>query len=109
MTGGIVVNLGKTGVNFGAGMTGGVAFIYDPEHEFIDNLNQELVVASRIDMDESDEERHFIKKILREYIEETGSIKAKEILDSFRHNIGNFWIVKPKDMKRVPLNPQEGD
>ena len=109
MTGGIVVNLGKTGVNFGAGMTGGVAFIYDPEHEFIDNLNQELVVASRIDMDESDEERHFIKKILKEYIEETGSIKAKEILDSFRHNIGNFWIVKPKDMKRVPLNPQEGD
>ncbi len=109
MTGGIVVNLGRTGVNFGAGMTGGVAFIYDTEHEFIDNLNQELVVASRIDMDESDEERHFIKKILREYIEETGSIKAKEILDNFRHNIRHFWIVKPKDMKRVPLNPQEGD
>ena len=109
MTGGIVVNLGKTGVNFGAGMTGGVAFIYDEEHNFIDNLNQELVVASRIDMDESDEERHFIKRILREYIEETGSEKATKILENFRHNIRNFWIIKPKDMKRVPLNPQEGD
>ena len=109
MTGGIVVNLGSTGVNFGAGMTGGIAFIYDKDHNFIDNLNQELVVASRIDMDESDEERHFIKKILKEYIEETSSKKAKYILSNFRHEIRNFWIVKPKDMKRVPLNPQEGD
>ena len=109
MTGGIVVNLGKTGVNFGAGMTGGVAFIYDKEHTFIDNLNQELVVAQRIDMDESDEERYFIKKILKEYIEETSSKKAEYILANFRHEISNFWIVKPKDMKRVPLNPDEGD
>ncbi|HHD83949.1 MAG TPA: glutamate synthase large subunit, partial [Campylobacteraceae bacterium] len=109
MTGGVVVILGKTGVNFGAGMTGGVAFIYDEEREFFDNLNQELVNATRIDTDESDEERHYIKKLLREYINETASKKAEYILDNFRHTLRDFWIVRPKDMRKTPLNPDEGD
>ncbi len=109
MTGGVVVILGKTGVNFGAGMTGGVAFVYDKDHEFIDNLNQELVIATRIDTDASDEERHFIKKILNEYYEESGSVKAKCILDNFRHTLRDFWMVRPKDLAKVPLNPEEGD
>ncbi len=109
MTGGVAVILGQTGVNFGAGMTGGVAFIYDKEHTFIDNLNQELVIATRIDTDEFDEERHFIKKLLRDYIDETHSKKAKYIIDNFRHTLRDFWIVRPKDMKKVPLNPEEGD
>ncbi len=109
MTGGVVVILGKTGVNFGAGMTGGVAFVYDKDHEFIDNLNQELVIATRIDTDSSDEERHFIKKILTEYIEESGSIKAKYIMENFRHTLRDFWMVRPKDLAKVPLNPEEGD
>ncbi len=109
MTGGAVVILGKTGINFGAGMTGGVAFIYDREHEFIDNLNQELVAAMRIDTDESDEEKHYIKKLLRNYIDETSSEKAKYILENFRHTVRDFWIVRPKDMRKMPLNPEEGD
>ncbi len=109
MTGGVVVILGKTGVNFGAGMTGGVAFIYDEDREFFDNLNQELVNATRIDTDESDEERHFIKKLLRTYINETSSKKAQYILDNFRHTLRDFWIVRPKDMRKMPLNPDEGD
>ncbi len=109
MTGGAVVILGKTGINFGAGMTGGVAFIYDKEHEFIDNLNQELVAAMRIDTDESDEEKHYIKKLLRNYIDETSSEKAKYILENFRHTVRDFWIVRPKDMRKMPLNPEEGD
>jgi len=109
MTGGVVVVLGKTGVNFGAGMTGGVAFIYDEDREFFDNLNQELVNATRIDTDESDEERHFIKKLLRSYINETSSKKAQYILDNFRHTLRDFWIVRPKDMRKTPLNPDEGD
>lgn len=109
MTGGVVVILGQTGVNFGAGMTGGVAFIYDEEHEFFDKLNQELVNATRIDTDESDEERHYIKKLLRQYINETSSKKAQYILDNFRHTLRDFWIVRPKDMRKTPLNPDEGD
>jgi glutamate synthase (NADPH/NADH) large chain len=109
MTGGVVIILGKTGNNFGAGMTGGVAFVHDTDHSFIDQLNQGLVYATRIDTDERDEERHFIKKKLREYINETGSEKAQYILDNFRHAIRHFWMVIPKDMTKVPLNPEEGD
>jgi len=109
MTGGVVVILGKTGVNFGAGMTGGVAFVYDEEREFIDNLNQELVRATRIDTDESDEERHFIKKLLKNYVDETSSEKALHILENFRHTLRDFWIVRPKDLAKAPLNPEEGD
>ncbi len=109
MTGGIVIILGKTGINFGAGMTGGVAFVSDTDHSFIDKLNQELVYATRIDTDNRDEERHFIKKQLRDYINETGSEKAQCILDNFRHAIRDFWMIIPKDMTKVPLNPEEGD
>ncbi len=109
MTGGVVAILGSTGINFGAGMTGGVAFIYDKEHDFIDKLNQELVVAVRIDTDESDEERHFIKKLLTKYVNETSSKKAQYILDNFRHTLRDFWMVRPKNMTKMPLNPDEGD
>jgi len=109
MTGGVVGILGNTGVNFGAGMTGGIAFIYDTKHVFIDKLNQELVVAQRIDTDEMDEARHFLKRLLRSHINETKSVKAKYILENFRHSVRDFWIVRPKDMTRTPLNPDEGD
>ena len=109
MTGGVVGILGKTGVNFGAGMTGGIAFVYDEEHEFIDKLNQELVIGVRIDTDEMDEARHFLKRLLRTHINETESVKAQYILENFRHAVRDFWMVRPKDMTKVPLNPQDGD
>jgi glutamate synthase (NADPH/NADH) large chain len=109
MTGGIVVILGKTGINFGAGMTGGLAFVYDPDREFIDNINQELIEALRIDTDDTELERIYLKKLLKDYIEETESINATQILDNFRSQIRNFWMVKPKDMTVLPLNPDEGD
>jgi glutamate synthase (NADPH/NADH) large chain len=109
MTGGIVVILGKTGINFGAGMTGGLAFVYDPQREFIDNMNQELIEALRIDTDDTELERIYLKKLLKDYIHETDSEKAKSILEHFRSEIRNFWLIKPKDMKVLPLNPDEGD
>ena len=109
MTGGIVVNLGKTGINFGAGMTGGLAFMYDTNKTFIDNMNQELIEALRIDTDDTENERLYLKKLLKDYYEETSSIQAKYILDNFRIEIRNFWMVKPKNMTILPLNPDEGD
>lgn len=109
MTGGIVVILGKTGINFGAGMTGGLSFIYDKDREFIDNINQELIEAIRIDTDETELERIYLKNLLRDYVAHTDSENAKEILEHFRSEIRNFWMVKPKDMKVLPLNPDEGD
>jgi len=93
MTGGAVVILGKTGVNFGAGMTGGVAFVYDIAHEFVENINQELVEASRIDTDETDIERYYLKKLLKDYYNETKSEIAKRILDNYRVEILIFgWL-----------------
>lgn len=109
MTGGLVAILGNTGVNFGAGMTGGVAFVYDESHDFIDKLNQELVIAERIDTDEMDEARHFLKRLLRTHINETASFRATQILENFRHAVRDFWMVRPKDMTKVPLNPEQGD
>ena len=99
MTGGAVVILGKTGVNFGAGMTGGVAFVYDRTHDFVENINQELVEPRRIDTDDTDIERYYLKKLLKDYYAETKSVIAKGIIDNFRVEIRNFWIVRPKDMK----------
>jgi len=109
MTGGIVVILGKTGINFGAGMTGGIAFVYDTDHSFVENVNRELVEAIRIDTDEGDEARHYLKRLLKEYVVETGSHKAQEILDTFRTEIRNFWLVRPKNLKKLPLNVEKGD
>ena len=68
MTGGIVVILGRTGINFGAGMTGGLAFVYDPQREFIDNMNQELIEALRIDTDDTELERIYLKNLLKQKI-----------------------------------------
>ena len=109
MTGGIVVILGNTGINFGAGMTGGLGFVYDPEKTFVDKINQELIEAVRIDTDDTERERLYLKRLLADYIHETESIEAERILENFRAEIRNFWMVKPKNMTVLPLDPEEGD
>ena len=109
MTGGIVVILGDTGVNFGAGMTGGLSFVYDPEKHFVDKMNQELIEAVRIDTDDTERERLYLKRLLLDYLNETESQLAESILENFRAEIRDFWMVKPKNMTVLPLNPEEGD
>ncbi len=109
MTGGIVVILGRTGINFGAGMTGGISFVYDEDHSFVENVNRELVEAIRIDTDEGDEARHYLKRLLKDYVVETGSEKAKELIENFRVEVRNFWLIKPKNLTKLPLNLENGD
>ncbi|MBU3015962.1 glutamate synthase large subunit [Poseidonibacter lekithochrous] len=109
MTGGIVVILGNTGINFGAGMTGGISFIYDPEKAFVDKMNQELIEAVRIDTDDTERERLYLKRLLLDYLHETESEEADRILQNYRSEIRNFWMVKPKNMTVLPLDPDEGD
>jgi glutamate synthase (NADPH) large chain len=108
MTGGTVVILGETGINFGAGMTGGAAFVYDRGKCFMDKLNRELVEARRINVDEDSEGKIYLRKILLSYHNRTRSPRAARILDNFREELAYFWMVTPKDMK-APLNPKEGD
>ncbi len=108
MTGGEVIILGKTGINFGAGMTGGVAFVYDTEHNFVDKINPELIEIRRIDIDDNEKPKLYLKKRLVEYYNATESKVAKHILDNFRSEVRHFWLVTPKD-NRPPLNPNEMD
>ena len=108
MTGGAVVILGETGHNFGAGMTGGVAFVYDQNNTFMDKMNQELIKAERIDIDERDEGRQYLKNILRSYYYATNSSVAKFVLEHFREELRHFYMVSSKEMK-APLNPLEGN
>ncbi|MBL0709070.1 MAG: glutamate synthase large subunit [Sulfurimonas sp.] len=109
MTGGIVLILGRTGINFGAGMTGGISFVYDSDHSFVENVNRELVDAVRIDTDEGADARHLLKKLLKDYVLETESKKARELIDYFRVEVRNFWLVKPKNLTKLPLNLENGD
>jgi len=109
MTGGVAIILGKTGINFGAGMTGGFAFVYDQDHSFVENVNRELIDALRIDTDDGDEARHYLKRLLKEYVAETESEMAQNLLKNFRVEIRNFWLVRPKNLTKLPLNPDKGD
>ena len=92
MTGGVAVSLGETGRNFGAGMTNGLAYIYDPAHRFERRYNPELITAQRIaDVEDS----HFLRQLIFFHLEETGSHRAREILDTWEQSLPLFWKVQP--------------
>ncbi len=96
MTGGTVLVLGETGVNFGAGMTGGVAFVLDHNRSFIDCYNHELVDTHRLMPEPMEAYVHYLNTLLENYVEETGSEYAREILQDFPDLLPRFWLVKPK-------------
>lgn len=96
MTGGFVCVLGKTGHNFGSGMTGGFAYVLDMEGDFVDRLNNELVNIHHITSESMEAYRHHLHEILQEYVEETGSAWGKEILENLEDYLRRFWLVKPK-------------
>jgi glutamate synthase (NADPH/NADH) large chain len=109
MTGGTVVILGDTGVNFGAGMTGGKAFVYDEKGNFYEKLNPELVEALRIDTDEWDFEMFELKHLLKDYVEKTGSKRAQEILDNARTAMRKFWMVVPRGARPTLETNKKGE
>ena len=97
MTGGTVVVLGATGRNFGAGMSGGAAYVYDPAGVFPALLNREMVDLDQL----SDDDRHTIERLVRRHYEETGSGIADAILADFHETVRHFVKVMPQDYKRV--------
>ena len=103
MTGGNVTVLGPTGYNFGAGMTGGFAYVLDEDRGFIDRYNSELVEIHRISTETFEPYRHHLRATIREYVEETGSRWGAELLEEFADYVGKFWLVKPKaaDLDRL--------
>ena len=98
MTGGTVVILGATGRNFGAGMSGGVAFVYDPDDEFHRNLNTEMV---DLESSLSEEDADTLRDIIRRHLEETNSAVAATVLDRWHQHVRSFKKVMPKDYRRV--------
>lgn len=103
MTGGVAVILGKTGRNFAAGMSGGVAFVYDPEKQFHNFCNMELV-----DFDEMESEDVVtLKSMIEKHLEYTGSNVAQEVLSKWDVSLSHFVKVMPRDYKRVLLQKKE--
>jgi len=97
MTGGRVVVLGPTGRNFGAGMSGGIAYIYDPDEVFAAKLNRDMVQLQQLD----DADREFLRATLGRHASLTGSPVAQRIVDGWSAEAGNFRRVMPIDYERV--------
>ena len=95
MTGGVTVLLGDVGDNFGAGMTGGMSFIYDPKNIFENYVNPQSIIWQKI---ETEHWRKFLKKLLEDFSNETSSEIARKILDNFDEEIKNFKQVCPIEM-----------
>jgi glutamate synthase domain-containing protein 3 len=97
MTGGRVVVLGTTGRNFAAGMSGGVAYVYDKDRGFEGRCNPELVDLDGLS--EHDEED--VKALISEHAQRTGSLVARNVLASWERARERFVKVMPRDYKRV--------
>jgi glutamate synthase (NADPH/NADH) large chain len=96
MTGGVVCVLGRTGVNFGAGFTGGFAYVLDMDRDFVDRYNHELIDIHRISPESMQTQLLHLQHLIERHVAETGSEWGAEILRDFRSYIGHFWVVKPK-------------
>ena len=98
MTGGRVVVLGKTGRNFAAGMSGGVAYVYDPDHTFDYFCNMDMV---EINLVEDTVSRKELLELIRQHYLHTGSALAGRMLDDWQRYVEDFIQVVPIEYKRV--------
>lgn len=92
MTGGRVVILGSTGRNFAAGMSGGIAYIYDTNDQLLSNINLELVEIEAVEQEEDIEE---LKELISNHANLTGSVVAQKILDDWSGSLSSFKKVIP--------------
>ncbi|MGK2863318.1 MAG: glutamate synthase subunit alpha, partial [Chitinophagaceae bacterium] len=99
MTGGMVVILGDAGRNFAAGMSGGIAYLYDVNNKFRENCNMEMVDLDECDLNDKNE----LFTLIQKHLEYTGSTVARFILNDLDNQLKNFVKVFPKDYKRVLL------
>ena len=97
MTGGVVVILGETGRNFAAGMSGGVAYVYDASKLFVRNCNMEMVMLDTLD----EEDEKLLKTMISDHYQLTQSETATALLKSWPHSFSQFIKVMPLDYKAV--------
>jgi glutamate synthase (NADPH) large chain len=96
MTGGVVAVLGACGLNFGAGMTGGFAYVLDLERDFVDRYNHELVDIVRITPEGMEHHMQHLRGLIARHEELTGSAWARQLREEFRGLLPRFWLVKPR-------------
>jgi len=97
MTGGRVVILGKTGRNFAAGMSGGIAYVFDPEHALEKLCNKDMVELETME----DEDKAEVKCMIEKHFKYTGSDPAEWVLENWEIAVDLFVKVMPKDYKAV--------
>ncbi len=97
MTGGTVVVLGPTGRNFAAGMSGGVAYVYDPDKRLMDNLNDEMVDLDALDPDD----QQVLRSLIEKHVAATDSTVGQRILADWSGHSDSFVKVMPRDYRRV--------
>ena len=102
MTGGTAIILGPVGDNFGAGMTGGMAFIYDEKNEFENFANPASIIWQSV---ETDYWKEFLKESIKDFESKTSSKKAKKIIENFDVELINFKQVCPIEMLDKLDNP----
>ncbi|PAD77686.1 glutamate synthase large subunit, partial [Paenibacillus campinasensis] len=98
MTGGRVVVLGETGRNFAAGMSGGIAYVYDPEGSFVSRCNLEMVLLERV---EDQKEADQLFRMIQQHSIYTDSVPAQQVLADWDQALHRFVRVIPKDYKRM--------
>lgn len=99
MTGGVVVVLGRVGRNVGAGMTGGLAYVFDEDGSFPNKINPEIVKIQRIASPVGEKQ---LKELIEAHAERTGSPKAKHILANWADSLTQFWQVVPPSEANSP-------
>ncbi|OPA74121.1 glutamate synthase large subunit [Paenibacillus selenitireducens] len=98
MTGGRVVVLGKTGRNFAAGMSGGIAYVLDTDQSFVHRANLEMVLLERV---EDAQEEQELRTLIEEHVKYTGSPLGQRILSNWAATLPQFVRVIPKDYKKM--------
>ena len=98
MTGGRVIVLGRTGRNFAAGMSGGVACVLDTDGSFALNCNIDMVDLERLDVPD---DVALVRDLIARHVELTGSAIGRRLLDAWAVARGQFVVVMPRDFKRV--------
>jgi glutamate synthase (NADPH/NADH) large chain len=97
MTGGVVLVLGPTGRNFAAGMSGGIAYVYDPERTFGQRVNLELVDVEPLDPEDS----FMVRTLVERHGVETESAVAARLLEKWDTEVLEFVKVMPRDYRRI--------
>lgn len=97
MTGGVVVVLGEVGKNFGAGMSGGMAYVYNPDGDFAKKLNTEMADLEAL----NDFDRELLQQMVRNHFSYTSSKRALDMLNDWDQHLGHFVKVMPRDYRAV--------